>query len=311
MLLTLTQKKWISAGVVIVAWGLLIWSVTQAIELDRYAFGVGTTCLVIYSCLSLFGSIYLGFLFCRVDFLDPVDNPIWHCIYSTLALLLIPASILNTILVAMLYIKSGDKLSNSAIVFCWIAAGLGLAYSLTMITYAFFKRITESIKKHREFLREKQYKQGLEVLNDQLGRGVYSKQTFTEVYKNRVDLQHNLESPELIYLKKYFLKSCFTTLTSGTFQGETGCSICQTEWDREGSIFVMPECRHSFDQDCIEKWLEQSIRCPICKGSVRKNLILALEKLEDSPEPSHIELRVPPPEDHAAIEVAEVGLQEA
>lgn len=298
MSLTLTQKKWFAFAVVIISWGLLVWAITQSIELDHYPFSVGTISLAIYCCLAVFSSIYLGFLFCSVDFLDPVENPVWHCIFWSIAVLMIPCSIFSTILVAMLFIKCGHQLSKDAICFCWITAGIELAYSLAMIAYVFVRQIRESIRKHKEMQRDKKYKQGLEILNEQMDGGVYNRESFLEVYKDRAELEHSLERGEMVFLKKYYMKSCFTNLSSKTVQGETCCAICQNEWEETGTVFILPKCKHSFDQPCLEKWLEQSIRCPICKGSIRKGLTSDLQRLSESTEVSLAYIRNSPVQVH-------------
>merc|ERR1712100_331881 len=45
------------------------------------------------------------------------------------------------------------------------------------------------------------------------------------------------------------------------------CSICICELEKGEEIMILP-CNHVFHAECIETWLKQSVRCPLCNGSV-------------------------------------------
>ena len=51
-------------------------------------------------------------------------------------------------------------------------------------------------------------------------------------------------------------------------QNEPGeCSICLATYKAKDIVRTLP-CQHSFHTECVDRWLEQSILCPICKQSL-------------------------------------------
>ena len=48
------------------------------------------------------------------------------------------------------------------------------------------------------------------------------------------------------------------------------CPICQVD-----ALMVKSNtCHHAMCQDCWDKWLTQDLRCPICRGRVRRNFLV-------------------------------------
>jgi hypothetical protein len=48
------------------------------------------------------------------------------------------------------------------------------------------------------------------------------------------------------------------------------CPVCQVE----AHMIKSNTCNHSLCKECWDKWLEQDLRCPICRGRVRKNFLV-------------------------------------
>ncbi|KAJ4781986.1 RING-H2 finger protein ATL2 [Rhynchospora pubera] len=46
------------------------------------------------------------------------------------------------------------------------------------------------------------------------------------------------------------------------------CSICLGVLEEDDSVRVMHNCMHLFHQDCIDKWLQSHVTCPICRANV-------------------------------------------
>ena len=50
---------------------------------------------------------------------------------------------------------------------------------------------------------------------------------------------------------------------------EDACTICQDEMESGASVRRINRCNHSFHNDCIMHWFEQSCYCPICRTDIR------------------------------------------
>ena len=42
------------------------------------------------------------------------------------------------------------------------------------------------------------------------------------------------------------------------------CTICLSEFDQEEDVRRLP-CMHLFHVECVDQWLSQNKRCPICR----------------------------------------------
>ncbi|KAJ8905832.1 hypothetical protein NDN08_002337 [Rhodosorus marinus] len=45
---------------------------------------------------------------------------------------------------------------------------------------------------------------------------------------------------------------------------KTGCTICLEEFSADQNIRILP-CLHQFHVDCVDRWLYQRAKCPVCK----------------------------------------------
>ncbi|KAE8730814.1 putative hydrolase [Hibiscus syriacus] len=45
----------------------------------------------------------------------------------------------------------------------------------------------------------------------------------------------------------------------------TECSVCLTMLEEEDMARVLPNCRHIFHAECIDKWLSLHSTCPLCR----------------------------------------------
>ena len=276
--MNLKAKRTIGICVAIVTWGMLAGTLANYQQLSGHSFEVGLIMLVNYSSSAIFSTIYLGFLACKVDLMNPIENQIWSCLYTLIAMLLIPTSILQLVMIAVLFVKASLLLSKPTLIFIWISAAIGVVYALGMISYAFGSKILDNLRKNREITLEKKYKIGTDKLNILAENGIFDSELYVQVYKDRTIKIHPLEMIELAYLKRYFEKSILTNINSNILHGEPFCPICQNDWQIENQYYQLPICKHSFDKDCLERWMTQSIHCPICKQNIRKHLVESLSK---------------------------------
>merc|ERR1712142_1330810 len=49
-------------------------------------------------------------------------------------------------------------------------------------------------------------------------------------------------------------------------QMDKSCSVCLEDFERGISIRTLP-CRHFFHSQCIERWLKNHTKCPMCRTS--------------------------------------------
>jgi hypothetical protein len=58
-----------------------------------------------------------------------------------------------------------------------------------------------------------------------------------------------------------------TNIISTTATSEI-CSICQ-ESLANSEVRRIHHCRHMFHRNCIDRWFEQNVRCPVCRHDIR------------------------------------------
>nr|KYP73627.1 RING-H2 finger protein ATL2I [Cajanus cajan] len=47
----------------------------------------------------------------------------------------------------------------------------------------------------------------------------------------------------------------------------TCCSICLADYKDKEWLKLLPHCGHLFHRDCIDKWLQVNLSCPMCRNS--------------------------------------------
>ena len=57
---------------------------------------------------------------------------------------------------------------------------------------------------------------------------------------------------------------------------------------RENMIRTLP-CNHKFHSGCIDKWLQRSVRCPVCRMDVREPLGIKKQRIEEGLEEVEVE----------------------
>ncbi|KAL6841491.1 hypothetical protein ACP4OV_028634 [Aristida adscensionis] len=46
------------------------------------------------------------------------------------------------------------------------------------------------------------------------------------------------------------------------------CSVCLARFDDADLLRLLPRCRHAFHLDCVDRWLDSSASCPLCRAQV-------------------------------------------
>ncbi|XP_019150875.1 PREDICTED: RING-H2 finger protein ATL66 [Ipomoea nil] len=57
--------------------------------------------------------------------------------------------------------------------------------------------------------------------------------------------------------------------SSGNGGGEAECCICLGIFQDGDKVKSLPQCRHCFHSECVDKWLRTQSNCPLCRTSLR------------------------------------------
>lgn len=62
----------------------------------------------------------------------------------------------------------------------------------------------------------------------------------------------------------------FTPPQNAAVSGETpeACSICLVDYEEGDQVRSLNGCAHKFHLECIDKWLERSSQCPLCRADL-------------------------------------------
>ncbi|GLJ55617.1 hypothetical protein SUGI_1194480 [Cryptomeria japonica] len=44
------------------------------------------------------------------------------------------------------------------------------------------------------------------------------------------------------------------------------CVICLCEYEEDDKVVALKPCHHNFHEDCIQRWMQCKLRCPICNA---------------------------------------------
>ena len=62
-----------------------------------------------------------------------------------------------------------------------------------------------------------------------------------------------------------------TTLSAARPSDESeNCSICQEHYTEGQAIRRITVCTHRFHKDCVDRWFETNVHCPICRHDIRQ-----------------------------------------
>ncbi|EPS62085.1 hypothetical protein M569_12708, partial [Genlisea aurea] len=46
------------------------------------------------------------------------------------------------------------------------------------------------------------------------------------------------------------------------------CSVCLSNLEDGEFVRILPNCKHIFHVDCVDRWLESNSTCPVCRTPV-------------------------------------------
>ncbi len=266
-----TRLKWATSIIVAVyGWVMVGMTIFTMADMNTCPYSIDVLHLVDHCGIAFFGSIYVGFLCCKTDLLDSVANPLWHSIYIFMIYLLIPCSFLDVVFVLILQLKCSG-LPVRALVFAWGSAVISISYSMAIIFYIFVQKMKAVIKAKKLREKESRYKLTKQRLQQELAEDLYNKVTFVNLYEEKQESVEPMDKHELTFLNRFYSVSALLDSTIVTLQ--ECCPICQSDFTQSASVLMLPKCRHRFDLDCVGRWFDNSILCPVCKSNVRQNML--------------------------------------
>ena len=79
---------------------------------------------------------------------------------------------------------------------------------------------------------------------------------------------------------------------------DKSCSICLDEFVPESQLYIIP-CNHLFHKECLEGWVAENYKCPVCRGEIAKYKVDKEEDEEDeNEEPFELPIEPDEVEDH-------------
>lgn len=88
------------------------------------------------------------------------------------------------------------------------------------------------------------------------------------------------------------------------------CSVCLCNILEDASTRVLPNCKHIFHVDCVDKWFGSNTTCPICRTFAEPKVSAKVQTGHDDLATwDHVEATAPPVEDEPQVgcELEKVG----
>ncbi|XP_078177320.1 E3 ubiquitin-protein ligase ATL41-like [Carex rostrata] len=67
---------------------------------------------------------------------------------------------------------------------------------------------------------------------------------------------------------------------SGSGGGWAQCAICLCILEEGEMVRKLPECKHLFHTECIDKWLNSHATCPLCRTMIKDQITGSVKDLE-------------------------------
>ncbi|KAE9457704.1 hypothetical protein C3L33_10369, partial [Rhododendron williamsianum] len=62
-------------------------------------------------------------------------------------------------------------------------------------------------------------------------------------------------------------------------EGEAECAVCLSMLEDDEMARLLPNCKHTFHAECIDKWLGSQSTCPICRTEAEPRVVPELREL--------------------------------
>ncbi|KAF3333279.1 RING-H2 finger protein ATL39-like protein [Carex littledalei] len=79
---------------------------------------------------------------------------------------------------------------------------------------------------------------------------------------------------------------------SGSSGGWAQCAICLNILEEGEMVRKLPECKHLFHVECIDKWLNSHATCPLCRSMISDQIARSEKDLEGQTSTSDVGTRI-------------------
>ncbi|KAM7503360.1 hypothetical protein LguiB_002264 [Lonicera macranthoides] len=83
--------------------------------------------------------------------------------------------------------------------------------------------------------------------------------------------------PSIIQSLPIFTFTKLAGTTAGDKAAHQECTVCLSMLEEGEMIKLLPNCKHNFHSECIDKWLGSHSTCPICRADAEPRLVLEPE----------------------------------
>jgi hypothetical protein len=60
------------------------------------------------------------------------------------------------------------------------------------------------------------------------------------------------------------------------------CSICRVNFEENDTLRTINHCNHCYHINCLDRWFEEHITCPVCRYDIRRSTITPSNPGEES-----------------------------
>lgn len=103
------------------------------------------------------------------------------------------------------------------------------------------------------------------------------------IHKNDAPIEHLKAGVDEINGYKYI----FVRKLDFTFDNENddrfktdNCGICLDGYKDGEKVLSLGDCPHHYHWECIQAWLKKSVKCPICRNCMRKDMLRSISALK-------------------------------
>jgi mRNA-degrading endonuclease YafQ of YafQ-DinJ toxin-antitoxin module len=155
-------------------------------------------------------------------------------------------------------------------------------YELTLVINESIKNSNVSNFKFDEKKPIESFNKGIDLFNKVTHVMIKGLEKLKEIIENVVKFQRLIieddtfplpvENKMYIFNKMKIIKYCDVNKYKDIVD-DKNCVICFNEFKKNEYVKIFNCGKHIFHEGCIKEWIEKDFRCPLCKYSIKKDLL--------------------------------------